>query len=568
MRRAFSYLRFSKVEQGEGDSLRRQVQATESYCKRHGLILDKRGFTDLGVSGFDGGNATGGELAEFLQLVKDGRIPKGSVLIVENTDRLSRLPPDQASALICSLVRGGVDVVTTSPEATYTAANISKTATWLPLQISCALAHEESAKKGERMKEAWQQKRAAIGKGIKMTARCPCWLRLSDDRTHYTVIEEKAAMVRRAFALALEGRGMRLIVGALNREYPEGLTGRGWHVSFLPTILRGRAALGEYQPKVGTCAKKGGIKETSRPTGDPVKGYFPAIVDEATFYQAQAGLDARRKGGGGRATGTTPSLLTGVLKDAHDGHFLICHGAREKRRLLVSSGALRKLPGSVFQAVPCAEFEEATLRFLTELKVTDVVGPKNGAQADLEAASGRLTAVNHRIQQTQGRVATADDPAVFLDLLDQLGKDRKAVIAELEKAKQKVADEAGDTFGECCSLINLLGEAEGDEREDLRRRTKAALRRLVKAAYVLPVRRSKFCLIVAAQLWFDDRRHRDLLVTIGRRGRWWGSTLPPELARGDLDLRRADHVADLEQTLERLDLQLLAEVLGAPPAAG
>ena len=552
MRRAFSYLRCSKSEQAEGDSLRRQVQASEAYCKRMGLVLDKRTFTDLGISGFRGGNATGGELAEFLHLVKDGRIPRGSVLIVENTDRLSRLPPDQASAIICDLVRAGLDVVTTSPEATYTSANIGKMATWLPLQVACCLAHEESAKKGERLREAWQEKRKALADGVKMSQVCPSWLRLSADRKEYLIVEEKAVMVRRAFALAQGEMGVTAIVAVLNKEHPSGLMGRGWHPPFLAAVLRNRAVVGEFQPMVGSCAKRGGIKKTSRPQGEPIKNYFPAVIDEATFYQVQVALDSRRKGGGGCASGTTPNLF--ALTDAHDGYPLVCHGTHRKRRLLVSAGAIRKRPGSVFRAVPCEEFEQAVLRFLSELKVSDVIGPRNGAQADLEVASGRLTAINHKIQQTQARVAQADDPTVFLDLLDQLGKERKAVVADLERARGKAADEAGDTFGECVSLIGLLADADGHEREELRRRMKAALRRLVKETFVLPVRRSKFCLLVAVQLWFQGGQHRDYLIAIGRPGQWQARSLPPDLASSGFDLRKPAHAADLAGALEQVDL--------------
>jgi DNA invertase Pin-like site-specific DNA recombinase len=559
MRRAFSYLRFSKSDQAEGDSGPRQIRATEAYCKRHGLILDKRTFTDLGVSAFRGGNATGGELAVFIELVKDGRIPKGSVLIVENTDRLSRLPPDKASEIICDLVRSGVDVVTTSPEAVYTADNIARVATWLPLQVACALAHEESLKKGERLREMWGEKRKAQANGEKVTRRCPFWLRLSADRTEYLVVEAKAAVVRRVFGLSLDGMGVTAITDVLNKEHPSGARGKGWHPGVVQALLRNPAVVGTFQPMVGTCAKRGGVKKTSRPHGDPIKNHFPAVIDETTFLLVQAGLDARRHGGG-RAKGV-PNLFSGLLKDAHDGHNMVSHGQLRKRKLLVSAGAIRKKPGCGFRAVPYDEFEEAVLRWLSELRVSDVVGPKNGAQAAVEAASGKLTAINHKIGQAQARVADADDPTVFLDLLDQLGTERKAAVKELEKAKQKAADEAGDTFGECCSLIALLADAAGDEREDLRRRTKAALRRLVKEAYVLPVRRSKFCLLVAAQFWFDGKRHRDFLIMIGRPGQWQSTSLPPDLAT-DVDLRKPRDAAKVAQGLESLDLAATLEALG------
>src|SRR5262245_5720286 len=109
VRKAYSYARFSNPSQADGRSLERQLEAARDYCQRHRLDLDERGFLDRGKSGYTGANATAGDLAEFIRLIEDGRVPKGSVLIVENTDRLSRLPADQASALITRIVRAGID---------------------------------------------------------------------------------------------------------------------------------------------------------------------------------------------------------------------------------------------------------------------------------------------------------------------------------------------------------------------------------------------------------------------------------------------------------------------------
>jgi DNA invertase Pin-like site-specific DNA recombinase len=45
---------------------------------------------DAGLSAFDGSNITRGKLGRFLDDVQAGRIPRGSSLIVESLDRLSR----------------------------------------------------------------------------------------------------------------------------------------------------------------------------------------------------------------------------------------------------------------------------------------------------------------------------------------------------------------------------------------------------------------------------------------------------------------------------------------------
>lgn len=91
-RLAISYVRFSTIEQLGGDSIRRQTEATEEYCKRNGLRLtDEFRLRDMGKSAYKGihCNATGA-LGQLEKQVADGKIPKGTVLIVENLDHLSR----------------------------------------------------------------------------------------------------------------------------------------------------------------------------------------------------------------------------------------------------------------------------------------------------------------------------------------------------------------------------------------------------------------------------------------------------------------------------------------------
>src|SRR4051794_20458292 len=90
-RRAYSYIRFSHPKQSEGGSLKRQLRQTEAYCKRKGLTLDTSlTLRDLGVSAFRGDNVKDGALGAFLEACRAGRVPRGSYLILENLDRLSR----------------------------------------------------------------------------------------------------------------------------------------------------------------------------------------------------------------------------------------------------------------------------------------------------------------------------------------------------------------------------------------------------------------------------------------------------------------------------------------------
>src|SRR4051812_15809519 len=113
---AYSYVRFSTGEQRKGDSLRRQEQLAEDYCRRRGWTLSKETYRDLGVSAFKGKNALVGNLGEFRRAVTEGGIKAGSVLIVESFDRITRQGIDEGYDLIKGILKSDIRIVTLSPE--------------------------------------------------------------------------------------------------------------------------------------------------------------------------------------------------------------------------------------------------------------------------------------------------------------------------------------------------------------------------------------------------------------------------------------------------------------------
>jgi DNA invertase Pin-like site-specific DNA recombinase len=116
--RAFSYMRFSTLEQGKGDSLNRQTTMAREWSERHGVPLDTElNLTDKGVSAYQGANAETGALGAFLDTVKAGAIPRGSWLLVESLDRISREPAVDASYTMQGIIRAGVTVVDLSDNA-------------------------------------------------------------------------------------------------------------------------------------------------------------------------------------------------------------------------------------------------------------------------------------------------------------------------------------------------------------------------------------------------------------------------------------------------------------------
>src|ERR1700686_4674214 len=92
---AYRYIRFSTPQQELGDSERRQVEDSRAYAELNGFTLDESIGVDRGLSGFTGSNIATGALGQFIKRIEAGKIPKGSALLVESPDRISRQPFSQ-----------------------------------------------------------------------------------------------------------------------------------------------------------------------------------------------------------------------------------------------------------------------------------------------------------------------------------------------------------------------------------------------------------------------------------------------------------------------------------------
>ena len=117
----FSYKRFSSKSQGRGTSIARQTKMARDWvAAQKGMVLSDLTFTDSGISGFDGSNIRKGALGQFLELIRTGEIARGSILVIEQWDRLTRQNPLDAIPLVGDILKAGVEIQTLYPEQRYT----------------------------------------------------------------------------------------------------------------------------------------------------------------------------------------------------------------------------------------------------------------------------------------------------------------------------------------------------------------------------------------------------------------------------------------------------------------
>ena len=114
MKAAYLYTRFSSAGQKGNSSLDRQIEDGREWYYREiaplGIPLDET-FTDSARSAYKGEHVgKHGDLGRFLAAIQSGAVSKGSILIAENLDRISRQGPKIARKLFEKIVDEGVDV--------------------------------------------------------------------------------------------------------------------------------------------------------------------------------------------------------------------------------------------------------------------------------------------------------------------------------------------------------------------------------------------------------------------------------------------------------------------------
>jgi DNA invertase Pin-like site-specific DNA recombinase len=377
LKQAYSYVRFSSLAQAKGDSLPRQVKLAEDYAAKHNMQLDRElTFRDLGISAFRGKNKAEGALAAFIRACQTGRVQRGSALLVESLDRLSREQVRPALRLLLELIDDHhIEVHTLSDERIY-GPGTQEMDLVMSIMVM-ARAHEESLRKSQRVGSAWRKKKsfAAANPGIAITAKTPLWIHAEKGKP-MRLIEERAAVVREIFAMSIDGHGGQLIAQHLNK-IGEAFSGSAWHKSYVERILRNVATYGAFQPYRRLPDRR------REEDGDLILQYFPAAIDYATFEKAQTALTSRYRQRKGRSDAKISNLFSGLLRDVDMGYSMTFYW--RGRQLVTDSYRFKKSPNRISYDL----FEDGFLHFLDALNWKALIGESE--TAELTTANARLS---------------------------------------------------------------------------------------------------------------------------------------------------------------------------------
>lgn len=500
--KAYSYIRMSTPDQLKGDSLRRQLEKTRQYAATHDLDLVEQ-FDDLGVSAYRGRNVEFGALSRFLELIDSGDIARGSYLIVESMDRLSRDKVMKAFGLLNQIIGKGITVVTLDDQQEYSSESFDQQYTGIIIALAAmARAHSESKRKSGLLSDAWtQKKRVARESGKVLTKRMPAWLELDEKVGQIVVREERAKVVNEIFTKIRDGWGAFSLSRHLNERGEKAWGGRKnavWRESYIKKIILSRTVLGEYHPhKMIHDSIKGSRRE---PDGPPIIDYYPAVVSPQLFQDAHLAMVRRRTTGRGRKGKGYSNLFTGLLRcTCGSGYRYNDKGPPPKGGQYLQCSVAFAKGGCGARPFRYQILESTLLEVITSIDVARVLGGQSRSKRltsrrlDLAMYQADREAIEKKIERVIETI-TSDDSAPARVL--------KVKLAELESQRDGMAQTIYDCEQEISELLELdpekhqkaisrlIGEIRSEtgspQNESARRALVGELQRVIEFVRVAP----------------------------------------------------------------------------------
>lgn len=503
--KAYSYIRFSTPEQRHGFSFDRQSEESLALCQRHGWTLDNTvRLHDLGRSGFHGHQIV---LKAFIEAIKNGDVSTPSVLIVERLDRLSREEIDDALTLWKSILRHGVLIATAKPERIYDKNSLNKFTDLMEALFHFYIAHEESLNKSNKAKDNWSRKRKnSVESGKPITGKRPAWL-----TPDFQIIEDKAKVVRLIYRMAIDGHGARSIQRHLNENnitniahgYTK-ISKTKWNLRYVEAILQDKHTFGEHQIFSGDIRHR-------VPQGSPIKGYFPAVITEKTFYQAQAARKSRATQRGPQGYDVA-NIFQGILRDRQGENYTLQNSSVQDKK----KGVMRRLAVNG-QSVPACLFEQVFLRCLSEIDapMTDKSeDPIPALQAKLNALETDIASMKETLRKKRS--------ISLMEVLADLDQERELVEVQIEQAKSvSLVDHK--------SVVRVVDKlAKATDKEAIRLKLKGQLRQLIDhiELNISDIKGNRLHKSWGVYVAFHDRRRTTVIVVT-----WKGNVISIEAAK-------------------------------------
>lgn len=479
---AYSYTRFSDSSQGKGHSEERQTDRAEEWSKRTGIALIPIK-PDRGLSAYHGRHVKSGHLGDFLAMCKmdPSPIEKGSYLLVEKLDRLSRQDGWEGMERMRDIMRAGVTIVTIDDGDEYNIDKLSRDPmAGIKLSFKLFQSHEESDKKSSRLKSKWDKKRKDAKDGKPVTQRRPAWINKDG-----SIDQAKADIIRRIYLLAAEGKGAFHITRLFNQEgVVPLLKAKAWSTGLVKYYLNTRTVVGEMQ----FFRKMDGQLV---PEGEPIKGFYKSIIDDQTYARAQRQIRDRKRVKVRSTIGDTSNLFSRMVFNIYDGSTFFYKEMNRKgkgntkgivynTKRLASAGAEANRPDSMVIALDYPAFERSFLTFCREIDPVSIfgTGDKSGLAADLQALQAKIVEVEETLAMALERFRSAKVKTTWAKVIEEADEEKRDLVERCDRIRDQMTTSEAKVYADMVAIL-----------EDPASRAKVAgyIRMLVEKIEVLPI---------------------------------------------------------------------------------
>ena len=283
--------------------------------------------------------------------------------------------------------------------------------------------------------------------------------------TGFKVIQDRAKVVKKIFALTLKGVGVNKIAQDFNAKGLE-TWGKGkkkaarWHVSYVQKILASPAVVGDLVDHVREY-DKAASKYRRTPTGKTHKRYYPRIISPADFAKVQA--QTKKNPGRGRPRGGKVSNLLAGLGQCPKckGTMTNSNKGGKNRSRLVCAKAQAKA-GCKCHPVSLDKIEAAIVLNILHL-AADMPSSSPETEAKLSALREELKVAEGAVEQL--RVTLDDQPDLGAHLWRELGL-REKRLKELKQQRDELLSHRQDSSflvvgGRVKDLMSALGLKSG-----------------------------------------------------------------------------------------------------------
>lgn len=431
---AIRYHRFSSRAQDKGSSLVRQNERTQALCERKGWTIIET-VEDKGASAWKGDHLASGKLGELRRRIDAGLIAAGTVLVVENLDRLSRQDYRTARRWIEDVTDRDIAVQVYSPELwldreAMSGSNIGAIVQHL---LEANRASAESTRKSEFQVRNIARMLDMVRAGVCPSPRVPAWFEAKVGEP-LTVNEPRAALVRLIYEWSASGLGYETICKTLNANHAP-WTKTPWAINYVRDILSSPSVEGKYVVRTG---------QNRKPTGEIITGYYPRIVDADLVDRARAGIKSRNRVGGPKS-GDAKNLFAGLVKcklcsgtvgrvaggDPALGHaYFVCRNSRY--------GLCANKAGMSYRVLETAVLDNLLHLALddTHFSSVDEIGPLVSQMADAKSAIDTLTTGQTNLLRV---LRMAPDSIALVNELQQIEQDLSEARGRLRIAEDKLA---------------------------------------------------------------------------------------------------------------------------------